>query len=761
MTFIRKALLLFPFLFVVTSNADVQQIKEVPKVRLTKLMKSLVQTQKYSLANIKISPENPQLGDTVTAYVELTTELEGVTKIRPFIKVNLNGNEIKSLNRFGTVWVVEPFQVNHEGEYKIDVEVFVEDLKASQEARDSLLELEKDIQWLLVEIENERDLARKAYLQNSLNSKLSWKNSLTDTLNSLRRLVTTQSKKIQIGSVVPNPPDENEPVVNDCTPNHGFLDGGYVVTVTGTNLENTSSIAFGGVVIDKTLLQVSSTSISFTAPVLPMGMHNLKVNTLIDEVAESKTFKNVFFALQKVEITPDPEPTEPMDLRPVAFAGVPKNMESGESIQLNGSLSYDEYGKNLTYLWTVISKPFGALATDGVLTNPNTVSPDFFAVTSGSYVIALTVNNGDHDSIPSLITIGVGAVDDIVVSPKEIVGQAASGDMYVGMFTMCNNTGVHSSYQLLGSGYSIISGSRKGNLNSKSCLPIQFGIAYSGWETKKVSIPILVSGNERKHHIVEITIDRADTSQVSLWINYEKDRYDDPYSDNFYLGYNTDELSKDHTIVVKGVYDAQSTTVLKVRNESFFTLNISSPPALTHLGGMSGVFSVVFPAEGLSICSRCVVSLPVVVTPGNFNTAKVAEAIFDWDIGTGANKVLILRTHMLSRPDFYVTEIDFGTVSKANEFLYYPDLVKDFFWTPPVGIYSIYDYSTNSLDRFGATLTLPSTFGSVDYYNNYKVPLSLRFFSTLREGYFEESLKVHVAGFSTPFEYILKVNIVP
>lgn len=122
---------------------------------------------------------------------------------------------MKSLNRFGRVWVVEPFLLNQEGEYRIDVEVFVEDLKASQEARDSLLELEKDIQWLLVEIENERDLTRKASLQNSLNSKLSWKSSLTDTLNSLRRLVTTQSKKIQIGNVVPNPPDENEPVVND------------------------------------------------------------------------------------------------------------------------------------------------------------------------------------------------------------------------------------------------------------------------------------------------------------------------------------------------------------------------------------------------------------------------------------------------------------------------------------------------------------------------------------------------------------------
>lgn len=494
-----------------------------------------------------------------------------------------------------------------------------------------------------------------------------------------------------------------------------------------------------------------------------MGMHSLKINTLDDNVETSKTFKNVFFALEKNEVTPDPDPnpTEPLDLRPVAFAGLPKNMESGDSIQLDGSLSYDEKGKNLTYLWTVISKPFGALATDGVLTNPTTVSPDFFAVTSGSYVVSLTVNNGDHESVPSLLTIGVGTVDDIVVSPKEIVGQAASGDMYVGMFTMCNNTGSHSSYQFLGSGYSIISGSRKGNLNSKSCLPIQFGIAYSGWDTKKISIPILVTGIARKHYSVEIVIDRVATSPVSLWINYEKDQYDDPYSDNFYLGYNTDELSKDHAVVIKGVYDAQSTTAIKIRNESFSTLNITNPPILTHLGGLSGIFSVVFPAGGLSVCPRCVVELPIVVTPGNFNTRPVAEAIFDWDIGAGSNKVLILRTHMLSRPDSYTSQIDFGTVSKSSEFLYYPDLAKDFFWIPPSGIYSVYDYSTSGLDRFGATLTLPSTFGSVDYYDNYKVPLTLRFFSTLSEGYFEESLKIHVSGFSTPFEYILKVNIVP
>lgn len=753
MTFIRSTVLAYLFLFAVTSNADVQQIKEVPKVRLTKLMKSLVQTQKYSLANIKISPENPQLGDTVTAYVELTTELEGSTKLRPFIKVKLNGNEVKSLNRFGRVWVVEPFLLNQEGEYRIDVEVFVEDLKASQEARDSLLELEKDIQWLLVEIENERDLTRKASLQNSLNSKLSWKSSLTDTLNSLRRLVTTQSKKIQIGNVVPNPPDENEPVVNDFSPNYGFLDGGYTVTATGVNLGNTSSIVFGGVVINSNLLQVNPTSITFTAPALPMGMHSLKINTLDDNVETSKTFKNVFFALEKNEVTPDPDPnpTEPLDLRPVAFAGLPKKMESGDTVELDGTLSYDEQDKDLTFSWVVVSKPFGALVTDGVLTGDDTSAPQFFATTSGDYVIALTVSNGIYSSAPSLTTVSVGVVDAVVIFPKQITGSVAPGDMYVGMFTICNNTAINSSYQILGSGFYLILSSRKGIINSKSCLSFQFSIPLESSNSLNISIPVVLGQAEVRSQVVEVSVQAAAPSRASLWIYYDGE------------GFGIDEIVRNYSLVLNGTHDEANITKIGIFNESQSVLRIENPPVITHVGGASGVFSVNFPVGGLTIYPESEVKLEIVTSPGNFNGKQFAEAIFDWDIGHAeSEKVMMLKAHKLIAPNTYFVEKDAGVIEQySGTTIIDAHFLRDFFSSVSMqGLYSVISVNKDDIGDFLFQLQTPVTFGSSDYFHRYKIDLlveALPYTLGVNIGLVE----VKVSGYSQPFVYRFKTEVIP
>ena len=72
---------------------------------------------------------------------------------------------------------------------------------------------------------------------------------------------------------------------------------------------------------------------------------------------------------------------------PIAYAGEDQLWAENVTVTLDGSISYDPEGENLTYLWT---------APEGISLNDNTsVSPTFSSVDLiGSYVFSLIVNDG-------------------------------------------------------------------------------------------------------------------------------------------------------------------------------------------------------------------------------------------------------------------------------------------------------------------------------------------------------------------------------
>lgn len=85
------------------------------------------------------------------------------------------------------------------------------------------------------------------------------------------------------------------------------------------------------------------------------------------------------------------------NLPPVASAGLNVSMEVGESIQLDGSGSFDPEGQPLDYAWTLGSGPVGH---NGQLLNTTSVAPTFTPDLPGFYVISLVVNDGQLDSVP-------------------------------------------------------------------------------------------------------------------------------------------------------------------------------------------------------------------------------------------------------------------------------------------------------------------------------------------------------------------------
>ncbi len=87
---------------------------------------------------------------------------------------------------------------------------------------------------------------------------------------------------------------------------------------------------------------------------------------------------------------------------PVAHAGADQGVPVGQSVQLDGTGSFDPNGSPLTYSWTFVSRPPTSTAT---LDDPSVVMPTFVADVAGTYELSLVVNDGLVDSAPDAVII--------------------------------------------------------------------------------------------------------------------------------------------------------------------------------------------------------------------------------------------------------------------------------------------------------------------------------------------------------------------
>ncbi len=97
--------------------------------------------------------------------------------------------------------------------------------------------------------------------------------------------------------------------------------------------------------------------------------------------------------------------TTPSNTQPIANAGENISAIISDLVTLDGTISNDSDGDNLTFSWALISEPFGSNVS---LINSTTVTPSLVPDLAGKYVISLTVNDSTVDSIDDNITITVG-----------------------------------------------------------------------------------------------------------------------------------------------------------------------------------------------------------------------------------------------------------------------------------------------------------------------------------------------------------------
>jgi hypothetical protein len=93
---------------------------------------------------------------------------------------------------------------------------------------------------------------------------------------------------------------------------------------------------------------------------------------------------------------------EQVSYRPVANAGQDFSVQEGDTVQLNGSSSYDYDNDPLTYLWTA---PQGVALDDPASATPTFVAP--WVSEDTPLTFTLVVNDGTDDSDPDQVTVTV------------------------------------------------------------------------------------------------------------------------------------------------------------------------------------------------------------------------------------------------------------------------------------------------------------------------------------------------------------------
>ncbi len=90
------------------------------------------------------------------------------------------------------------------------------------------------------------------------------------------------------------------------------------------------------------------------------------------------------------------------NVHPQANAGADRTTQVNQTVQLDGSTSSDTDGDELTFRWTLLSKPAQSTAA---LSSSTAVQPTFTVDKAGTYEFQLIVNDGSADSAPDTVKI--------------------------------------------------------------------------------------------------------------------------------------------------------------------------------------------------------------------------------------------------------------------------------------------------------------------------------------------------------------------
>jgi len=102
---------------------------------------------------------------------------------------------------------------------------------------------------------------------------------------------------------------------------------------------------------------------------------------------------------------------------PVANAGPDQSVNTGSTVYLDGTGSYDPDGDSITYSWVFITNP----SSTATLSGADTATPTFVADVDGDYEVELTVSDGELSSTDSVMIAAATVTEPTAVSVAEII----------------------------------------------------------------------------------------------------------------------------------------------------------------------------------------------------------------------------------------------------------------------------------------------------------------------------------------------------
>jgi hypothetical protein len=227
---------------------------------------------------------------------------------------------------------------------------------------------------------------------------------------------------------------DNTPPVANAGPDQNVITG-KVVTLNGSESFDPEGVMITFVwmfvevpavsnVTDASLSDVTSAKPEFIPDVngayrLQLIVNDGGLNSASDEVVISATTPNV---------------------APNANAGPDQNVYTGNTVQLDGSMSSDPDNGPLplSHLWSFVTKPAGSLLTDNAIANRNMLNASFIPDVIGLYELRLNINDGDlssEDTVQIIATIpnvppnaNAGADMTIYLGETEVLNGSASND---------------------------------------------------------------------------------------------------------------------------------------------------------------------------------------------------------------------------------------------------------------------------------------------------------------------------------------------
>ena len=345
------------------------------------------------LVSFHLVPEAPKVGEPVVVYLQL--EL-GFERNLADLEVTLSGVRKEATKTGSSLWVLSLPAFTEIQSNALQANVYIRNKRDAENNLEARRKVDLEILDLKQKIANEADESKRAILEAALDQREALKERLEEEYDNLKVFIKSE---ISVIDVLPNPTNENFPVLQSVSPNLGISSGGKIVTLTGLRFESSPTVKIGGV--NASIIFSSATEIQAVTPALSNSIKDVEVKFPGSET--NSILKNAYFSTKKTIL---------VNLRPVASVTGYQTASRNDTVILDGLASYDPNpGTNFSYEWRVIAAPKNSSLVPGTML-PSVAAPSFVADKKGVFSIEFKIREiGTLEGLVSLPVVATVEVD--------------------------------------------------------------------------------------------------------------------------------------------------------------------------------------------------------------------------------------------------------------------------------------------------------------------------------------------------------------